>query len=96
MPARRNSPAEPGHRHRYLDEQAFRFDHDRRARVHPGQKLTLWPLSDGAGEVAEAGCRKIRDSRAKAGDTRLNESRVQGRIGRKIFRSEEKQKRGLR
>ena len=40
--------------------------------------------------------RKIRDLRAEVGDTRLNESRVQGRIDRKIFRSEEKQKRGLR
>ena len=62
----------------------------------PRIKLTQWPLSDGAGKAAETRSRKIRDLRAKAGDTRLNESRVQGRIGRKIFRSEEKQKRGLR
>ena len=40
--------------------------------------LTLWALSDGAGRAAETRCRKIRDLRAEAGRTRLNDFRQKG------------------
>ena len=50
-------------------------------------KLTLCPLSDVAGHAAEGGCRKIGDLPGEAGEVRLNESRVRGRAGRRLFSS---------
>ena len=50
---------------------------------HP--RLTLCPLSDVAGHAAEIESRKIRDLRGAARPARLNESRVNGRIGRRLF-----------
>ena len=60
-----------------------RTAHDKQ--VRPPPNLTQCTLSDVAGRAAETRSRKIRDLPAGADQARLNESRVQRRIGRRLF-----------